>query len=190
MLWNWHTVGACFITPQWQIATEGAMVGTCFGVMYLVVALEALNRGRKQFDRYLIRKRREAAEARHHQVSPTAPENANQQTLPAPVPAPGAGCCDGSGRSSATAVVGPERNGPMGCGGDAAASVKEKPSLAAQAAQSAGAAAASITVAGGPRAVASGEQGRPARFRPKVWQQMIRALLYAAQFTVTYFIMM
>lgn len=189
MLWNWHTVGACFITPQWPIATEGPMVGTCFGVMYLAVALEGLDRGRKQFDRYLIRKRNEAAELRHHQVLPTAPENANQQTLPAPVTAPRAGCCEGSGNSSATAVVGPERNGPVGCGGDAAASTKEKPSLAAQTAQGAGAGAASITVARGPSIVGSGQQGCPARFRPNVWLQMIRALLYAAEFTIVYIIM-
>lgn len=190
MLWNWHTVGACFITPQWQIATEGGLAGTCFGVLYLVITLEALRRGTKKFDRYLIRKHREAAGARHHQNSPAAPANANQQTLPAPVTAPGAGCCEGSGDSSATAVAGPERNGPVVGGGDAAASVKEKPSLAAQAAQGAGVAAASTAVAGGPSAVTSGEQGRPARFRPNVWQQMIRALLRAAQFTVAYFIML
>lgn len=189
MLWNWHTIGACFITPQWQIASSAAMVGTCFGVIFLVMALEALRRSAKQFDRYLIQKHRQAAEARYHQVSPTAPaEASNSHTLPAPVTAP-TGCCDGSRKSSVTAVPGAEWNGAVG-GGDAAVSVnvREKPGLAARAGRGAAAAAASPPV--GISVVTSGEQGCSAPFRPNVWQQMIRALLHAAQFTVAYFIMM
>lgn len=187
MLWNWHTVGACFITPEWQIASSGAMVGTCFGVIFLVMALEALRRSTKQFDRYLIQKHREAAEARYHQVSPTAPADANQQTLPAPVTAP-AECCNGSRKSSTTAVIGPEWVGGVGGGDAAAAGVREKPGLAAKASR--GAAATATAAAGGISVVTSGEQGCSAPFRPNVWQQMIRALLHAAQFTVAYFIMM
>lgn len=179
MLWNWHTIGACFITPQWQIASSGAMVGTCFGVIFLVMALEGLRRCTKQFDRYLIRKHREAAEASYHQVSPTAPADANQQTLPAPVTAP-AECCNGSRKSSVTAVVG---------GGDATASVREKPALAVQAARGVGTAAVPAA-AGGITLLTSGEHVCYAPFRPNVWQQMIRALFHAAQFTVAYFIMM
>lgn len=189
MLWNWHTIGACFITPQWQIASSAAMVGTCFGVIFLVMALEALRRSTKQFDRYLIQKHRQAAEARYHQVSPTAPAEANPaHTLPAPVTAP-TGCCDGSRKSSVTAVPGAEWNGAVG-GGDAAVSVnvREKPDRAARAAR--GAAAANTSPPVGISVVTSGEQGCSAPFRPNVWQQMIRALLHAAQFTVAYFIMM
>ncbi|KAH8788913.1 Ctr copper transporter [Diaporthe sp. PMI_573] len=128
MLWNWHTIGACFITPQWQIATSAAMVGTCFGVIFLVMALEGLRRSAKQFDRYIVQKHREAAEARYHQVSPTAPADASNPVLPAPVTAP--------------------------------------------------------------TPTTDGESGSSAPFRPNVWQQMIRALFHAAQFTVAYFIMM
>lgn len=189
MLWNWHTIGACFITPQWQISSSGAMVGTCFGVIFLVMALEALRRSTKQFDRYLIQKHRQAAEARYHQVSPTAPADAgsNSHTLPAPVTAPTDCCNNGSRKSSATAVTGAEWNGVVGgAGGDATVGVREKkPGLAAQAARGpAAVAAGAISV------VTSGEQGCSAPFRPNLWQQMIRALLHAAQFTVAYFIMM
>lgn len=188
MLWNWHTIGACFITPQWQIGSSGAMVGTCFGVILLVIALEALRRSTKQFDRYLIQKHRQAAEARYHQVSPTAPTDANNApTLPAPVTAP-SDCCNGSRKSSATAVLGSEWNGVVGGGDAAVVTVKEKPGSAAQAAR--GAAAATTAGPVGISVVTSGEQGFPAPFRPNFWQQMIRALLHAAQFTVAYFIMM
>ncbi|KAL1873504.1 copper transporter complex subunit Ctr4 [Diaporthe australafricana] len=182
MLWNWHTVGACFITPQWQIGSSGAMVGTCFGVIFLVMALEALRRSTKQFDRHLIQKHREAAEARYHQVSPTAPTDASHQTLPAPVTAP-AECCNTGSRKSSTTAVGPEWKG-FG-GGDAAVSVREKHGPAAQAARGAAGAGA-----GGMSVVTSGDHGCFAPFRPNVWQQMIRALLHAAQFTVAYIIMM
>lgn len=190
MLWNWHTIGACFITPQWQIASSAAMVGTCFGVIFLVMALEALRRSTKQFDRYLIQKHRQAAEARYHQVSPTAPaDSRNSQTLPAPVTAP-TDCCNGSRKSSVTAVPGAEWNRVVG-GGDAAVSVnvREKPALGARAGRSAAAAAAASPPVG-ISVVTSGEQGCSAPFRPNVWQQMIRAMLHAAQFTVAYFIMM
>lgn len=153
------------------------MVGTCFGVVFLVMALEALRRSTKQFDRYLIRKHRETADARYHQVSPVAPADANHRTLPAPVTAP-AECCTGSRKSSTTAVA-PDWIGS----GDAAASMREKPGLAAQAARGAAA-------AGGMTVVTSGEHACSAPYRPNLWQQMIRALLHAAQFTVAYIIMM
>lgn len=187
MLWNWHTIGACFITPQWQIATEGAMVGTCFGVVFLVMALEGLRRSAKQFDRYLIQKHREAAQLRYHQVSPTAPADTSNTVLPAPVTAPApAECCTGSTKSSSTAVV-PEWLGLVHGGDSALPSVKEKPGLPAQATRGHAAAAAA---AGGMSVVTSGEPGCSAPFRPNVWQQMIRALFHAAQFTVAYFVMM
>lgn len=167
------------------------MVGTCFAVIFLVMALEALRRSTKQFDRYLIQKHRQAAEARYHQVSPTAPADAsNSHTLPAPVTAP-TECCNGSRKSSATAVTGAEWNGVLGgggSGGDAVVSVKEKPGFAAQAAR--GPAAAAPPAAGAISIVTNGEPGYYAPFRPNLWQQMIRALLHAAQFTVAYFIMM
>lgn len=187
MLWNWHTIGACFITPQWQIATSGAMVGTCFGVIFLVMALEGLRRSAKQFDRYIIQKHREAAEARYHQVSPTAPADASNPTLPAPITAPTpAECCTGSRKSSSTAVV-PEWLGLAGGGDAAVSSVKGKPGLAAQTTR---APAATAAAAGGISVITSGEPGCSTPFRPTVRQQMIRALFHAAQFTVAYFIMM
>jgi solute carrier family 31 (copper transporter), member 1 len=184
MLWNWHTIGACFITPQWQIATTGAMVGTCFGVILLVMALEGLRRSAKQFDRYIIQKHGEAAGARYHKVSPTAPADLSNSTLPAPVASrTPVECCTGPRKSSATAVV-PELTGSVGGGDSAATSVKEKPGLAVQTSR------VPAATVGGVSVTATVEPGCSAPFRPNVWQQMIRALFHAAQFTLAYFIMM
>jgi len=56
MLWNWNTVDACFITPNWQIRDAGTMAVTCIGVVMLVVMLELLRRASKEYDRYIVRR--------------------------------------------------------------------------------------------------------------------------------------
>lgn len=55
MLWNWYTVDACFLSKQWRVTSEGMMVGSCIGVVLLVVVLEALRRGSREYDKYLAR---------------------------------------------------------------------------------------------------------------------------------------
>lgn len=167
------------------------MVGTCFGVIFLVMALEGLRRSAKQFDRFLIQKHREAARVRCHQVSPTAPADTSNPVLPGPVTAPApAECCTGSRKSSSTAVV-PEWLGLVHGGDAALPSVKEEPGLPGQANRGhAAASAAAAAAAGGTSIVTSGESGCSGPFRPNMWQQMVRALFHAAQFTVAYFVMM
>ncbi|KAJ9150386.1 hypothetical protein NKR23_g3854 [Pleurostoma richardsiae] len=59
MLWNWNTVGACFISSQWQITSAGMFAGSCIGVILLVMSLELLRRGVKEYDRFIIRKHQE-----------------------------------------------------------------------------------------------------------------------------------
>ncbi|KAI0474150.1 putative high affinity copper protein [Xylariaceae sp. FL0804] len=58
MLWNWHTIGACFLSSTWQIQSRGAFAGLCIGVVLLAVLLEVLRRAPKAFDGYLVRRRR------------------------------------------------------------------------------------------------------------------------------------
>ncbi|OLN85381.1 Copper transport protein ctr4-like protein 1 [Colletotrichum chlorophyti] len=55
MLWNWNTVGACFISSEWKITSSGMFAGSCIGVFLLTVTLELLRRAVKEYDRYLIR---------------------------------------------------------------------------------------------------------------------------------------
>ncbi|RBR23549.1 uncharacterized protein FIESC28_03731 [Fusarium coffeatum] len=55
MLWNWNTVDSCFIAETWRITSKGMFAGSCIGVILLVMALEALRRSVKEWDRYLLR---------------------------------------------------------------------------------------------------------------------------------------
>ena len=56
MLWNWHTIDACFLTSSWHIKSYAMFACTCIGVVLLVVAVEFLRRVVKEYDAYLIRK--------------------------------------------------------------------------------------------------------------------------------------
>ena len=57
MLWNWHVMNACFISSSWRITSRGMFVGSCIGVILLVMTLEFLRRVGSEFDRYLAGKR-------------------------------------------------------------------------------------------------------------------------------------
>ncbi|KAJ8114130.1 hypothetical protein OPT61_g3920 [Boeremia exigua] len=54
MLWNWYTVDSCFIARSWHITSKGMFAGSCIGVILLVIALEALRRAGKEYDRYIV----------------------------------------------------------------------------------------------------------------------------------------
>ena len=58
MLWNWNTIDTCFIARSWHIRSRGMFAGSCIGVILLVMALEALRRAVKEYDRYLVRQHR------------------------------------------------------------------------------------------------------------------------------------
>lgn len=53
MLLNWHTIDACFLSSAFRIRSSWAFFGTCFFAFSLVLVLEFLRRGQRQFDRYL-----------------------------------------------------------------------------------------------------------------------------------------
>ncbi|KAL8341095.1 hypothetical protein RB601_006956 [Gaeumannomyces tritici] len=64
MLFNTHTIDACFLTADWHIKNEGMFAATCIGVLLLVVVLEAARRLGKEYDDFLARSwQRRAAEA-------------------------------------------------------------------------------------------------------------------------------
>ncbi|TDZ16143.1 Copper transport protein ctr4 [Colletotrichum sidae] len=60
MLWNWNTIGSCYIASSWKITSNGMFAGSCIGVVILVMLLELLRRAVKEYDRYLIRNHRAA----------------------------------------------------------------------------------------------------------------------------------
>lgn len=55
MLWNWNTVDSCFLAESWHVKTKGAFAGSVIGVFILVILIEALRRGAREYDRYLVR---------------------------------------------------------------------------------------------------------------------------------------
>lgn len=55
MLWNWTTIDVCFISSQWHIRTIGGYVGTVIGIFLITIALEALRRISREYDRKILR---------------------------------------------------------------------------------------------------------------------------------------
>ncbi|KAF4897446.1 Copper transport protein ctr4 [Colletotrichum viniferum] len=55
MLWNYNTIGSCYISSSWKITSNGMFAGSCIGVLLLTMSLEMLRRAVKEYDRYLIR---------------------------------------------------------------------------------------------------------------------------------------
>lgn len=58
MLWNWHTVDACFLASTWRITSAGMFAGSCIGVVALVVFLEFLRRVSREYDRRVFEESR------------------------------------------------------------------------------------------------------------------------------------
>ena len=46
-----------FLSSSWHITSRGMFAGSCIGVILLVMVLEALRRGSKEYDAYIIRSR-------------------------------------------------------------------------------------------------------------------------------------
>jgi copper transporter 1 len=63
MLWNWHTIDACFISESWHIQNNAMFAATCIGVILLVVLVEFLRRLGKEYDSLITRGCQRQAEA-------------------------------------------------------------------------------------------------------------------------------
>ncbi|KAK0730223.1 Ctr copper transporter family-domain-containing protein [Lasiosphaeris hirsuta] len=55
MLWNWHTIDACFLARSWHVRSMGGFALSCIAAMLLVVCLEALRRLDREYDEYIVR---------------------------------------------------------------------------------------------------------------------------------------
>lgn len=55
MLWNWDTIGTCFLAESWHIKTQGMMAATCIGLLLLTIVLEAVRRAGREYDRFILR---------------------------------------------------------------------------------------------------------------------------------------
>jgi solute carrier family 31 (copper transporter), member 1 len=56
MLWNWTTLNACFLSKDWKITSTAKFVGSCIGIVFLVMALELLRRLSSEYDAFLVRR--------------------------------------------------------------------------------------------------------------------------------------
>ncbi|KAK2033602.1 ctr copper transporter [Colletotrichum zoysiae] len=90
MLWNYNTIGSCFISSSWKITSNGMFAGSLIGVVLLVMLLEFLRRAVKEYDRYLIRTHK----ARYADAGAASPRSASADD-------------HAKGPSASTAAVGP-----------------------------------------------------------------------------------
>ncbi|EPY49820.1 copper transporter complex subunit Ctr4 [Schizosaccharomyces cryophilus OY26] len=59
MYWNWYTIDACFISKHWHIRSKSMFVGSIFGIIFMMMALELIRRLHREFDRWCIRHSRD-----------------------------------------------------------------------------------------------------------------------------------
>lgn len=55
MLLNTNTLDSCFISSSWQITSRGMFAGSCIGVLLLCIAIEAVRRLGRAYDRRLVK---------------------------------------------------------------------------------------------------------------------------------------
>ena len=41
MIWNWNTIDTCFIDESWHVKSNGMFAGSCIGVFFLAILLNA-----------------------------------------------------------------------------------------------------------------------------------------------------
>jgi copper transporter 1 len=72
MLFNTYTIDACFFTNWWQITSATMFAGSCIGVVALVVAVEAIGRFIRDYDRSLFDKHDQVSHALQNAAKGTA----------------------------------------------------------------------------------------------------------------------
>ncbi|KAL2313823.1 Copper transport protein ctr4 [Schizosaccharomyces pombe] len=70
MYWNWYTIDACFITKHWHITSKHMFVGSIFGIIFMMMALELVRRGQREFDRWCVRRFSPASNSCCHSGAP------------------------------------------------------------------------------------------------------------------------
>ncbi|KAF5551774.1 copper transport ctr4 [Fusarium napiforme] len=52
MLWNWNTIGTCFISEGWYISSAALFALTCFGAFGVALLFEFIRRVSRELDRH------------------------------------------------------------------------------------------------------------------------------------------
>ncbi|XWW95315.1 hypothetical protein V2A60_003273 [Cordyceps javanica] len=87
MLFNVNTIGSCFFSSKFYIETNGQFAGACILALILVVALEGLRRGAREYDRLIANQHL----ARHRPAALASPrKDSSDAAIPvapcAPIP--------------------------------------------------------------------------------------------------------
>jgi copper transporter 1 len=85
MLLNWDTIDACFLFPTLQIKSSFEFFAACVGAFLLVISLEFLRRGQRQFDRYLQSKNRFLGSKRYiiaEEIEEKLLDKENEENIP------------------------------------------------------------------------------------------------------------
>jgi len=80
MLWNWHTIDACFIARSWHIKSTAMFAGSCIGVLLFVMLLEAVRRAQREYDAYIIRSQTSGSQSSQTNLSRNSSENGKEAT--------------------------------------------------------------------------------------------------------------
>ncbi|KAK7967555.1 copper transporter-like protein [Apiospora aurea] len=167
MLWNWNTVGTCFLSEQWQIKSDGGFAGLCIGIILMVIFLEFLRRVAKFYDNHIYRAHQLRAVGMAVDRAGGANSAAEEGQAAHP---PGTRRASGPAPSSSGT-----RSQDVG--------VDERPSSLVPRQSGGLMSQAQPLLAGANQPFASA-------FLPSVKQQAIRALIHTMQFAVGYWIML
>ncbi|KDN43659.1 Ctr-domain-containing protein [Tilletiaria anomala UBC 951] len=178
MLGNWETTGVCVLTSSWRIQNKAMFAGTCIGVFLLVVLIEMVRRWGREWDRYIVRK--EIAARAHFLATATPLEPSagmpgahNGAASPDDKESSSGGHTESQSHAVAIQAPTPWNGRLTAC-----------PNSLQQRAFSAG------LPPNGAAAACWSTPIRASRFRPTLFQQAVRSLLYAIQFAGAYIVML
>ncbi|PNP80095.1 hypothetical protein FNYG_06805 [Fusarium nygamai] len=180
MLWNWNTIGACFISEGWYISSTAIFALTCLGALGVAMLLEFVRRVSREWERH--RFARDVGNPREFyphipgiELAPLQPAAA--QAVPAQaVPAQPADASARSARSAAGQSAGAQH-----------APAQSADAQSARSAQSAAAQSAGAQPVAARPASAIGPNNRvPPFFPSRVEHALIKSLLHILQVAIAY----
>ncbi|OOF96057.1 hypothetical protein ASPCADRAFT_5390 [Aspergillus carbonarius ITEM 5010] len=185
MLWNWNTVGTCFLTSSWHNTSPGMFVGSCIGTICLVLILEFLRRAAYEYDAFIVNR----AKLRVKFLAVGYGSSTTALAVPAPAPAPiptealspttPSSCCSPRTNLDCKTLL-PAPQTPAGPSTSTPTPIPpttKTPTTRASA-------------AAGPRPTIPTPAPTHFIHRPTFPEQIIRAFLHTVQFAVAYLIML
>ncbi|KAH8919816.1 Ctr copper transporter [Atractiella rhizophila] len=82
MLFNWYVEDACFLSRDWHIRSKTAFAFTFIGIFLMAFLVEGVRRSMREFDRYIVRKKKNATAAIVKDSSSVTSLNKRDSNLP------------------------------------------------------------------------------------------------------------